>query len=271
MSPRTFGCGQSVPTRCARAWPPPAPARRGCPRRTAACPRRCGPGPTPSPRRPAGPPGPAARERPVRPARRRAHPAHVVDHEGQRQRAQRGSSPGSWAPSRCRHRCQPSGAIRPTTWSKTAGSGAPPRWGTKLKRAPRTPASCNARTDAGVASAPAAPRRDSGLRCGPARPAARHGRRRGIGLHHHGAADAQVRVQRGQPGLRRVGRRGTALGIREHVGRPEHMAMGIAGARRQGVAGTDGDASGGRQSDTGRSCGKAPWSWIAACRTMLYL
>ena len=79
------------PTRCARAWPPPAPARRGCPRRTAACPRRCGPGPTLSPRRPAGPPGPTTRERPARSARRPRAPGPWSITKGSGSARRRGS------------------------------------------------------------------------------------------------------------------------------------------------------------------------------------
>ena len=118
---RTFGCGQSVPTRCARAWPPPAPARRGCPHD----------------------------ERP--PAR--------------------------------------ADAVRPDTFE------APGRSARSTQR-PARPA---------VGRAPGP--------CGQSRRAAQR------------AAAARAAGRRPDTST-------------EHVGRPEHMAMGIAGARRQGVAGT---------------------------------
>ncbi|MNS84617.1 hypothetical protein D3C72_1184500 [compost metagenome] len=60
-----------------------------------------------------------------------------------------------------------------------------------------------------------------------------------VGLHHHRALDAQVRMQRGHGRVRRIGRRvRPALGIREHIARPEHMAVRVASARRQRVART---------------------------------
>ena len=179
MSPRTFGCGQSVPTRCARAWPPPAPARRGCPRRTAACPRRCGPGPTLSPRRPAGPPGPTTRERPARPARRPRAPGPCG--QSRRAAAARAGAAAArqlgavqmQAQMPAQRRDQADHMVEDGRVRRAAQMGheveAGPAHAGVVQRAYRR----------GVASAPAAPRRDSGLRCGPARPAARHGRRRG--------------------------------------------------------------------------------------------
>ncbi|MNV68992.1 hypothetical protein D3C71_1618710 [compost metagenome] len=155
MSPATFGCGQSVPHKV-RSGKASASARtNGMPsangRRPAAMrsmpdtfTQACGTSARLNKARIAGDSSPsAAFSRPM---------WSTTNGTGSARR--RGNRLGSIAPSRCRHRCQPSGAIKATTRSNTAGSGAPPRWGTKLKRAARTPPSCNDFTLAAVASAP---------------------------------------------------------------------------------------------------------------------
>ncbi len=137
--------------------------------------------------------------------------------------------------SRCSTTCQPRLLMRSMTRLNTAMSGAPPRCLTKLKRTPRTPPRCEP-VVVGIAEA-VVHDGDAAIALGIGRDAIEH--RRVVGavaarLHDHGAVDAEMVVQRRQHFLRRVFRRVAAVGrVREPVARPEHVAMGVARARRQ--------------------------------------
>ena len=132
-------------------------------------------------------------------------PAHVIDDHAVGSEAKNGSSSGSSCASKYTTTCQPSGAMRACDLEQSSVGVTSTSRLTKLKRTPRTPASCSSAARASVTSrfTVATPRARS------VRAAQRVDQRAVVravagGLHDHVALEAQEIAQREQLFLRRV-------------------------------------------------------------------
>ncbi len=191
---------------------------------------------------------------------------HVVDHVRARasRRAGRRSREGPWRRSaaRCANR---TATTRSTMRQNTSSSGAPPRWATKLKRVPRTPAIVE-RGDVGVGER-LVDHRHAGVATRPADERVDHGRVVGAvaaRLHEDGARQTETLLQNLEVVDAGVGRRVGAIGgERERVARPEDVAVRVARAWRRREGGgrrAARDAAGGWWP---RSTGSAPREDVA--------